>query len=146
MMRKIRHILVRVVGTVAVIGAMVSCDPCFHVSVYLQNSTSQTISFCAIKEDTLRSYRQIDTIVLKSGEKRILFQDGTTGYFMREYVPNFMEDAYPFGIKIYYENGDSLVYYPDGSATDFHSPYDYKSYFYHERFDDDNDATYEVLH
>lgn len=154
-MGNIRYLLESISITIFAIFILVSCDPSYNVDVYLKNSTSQTISFRAIHRqtkdtDSIRDYfpdlsNRIDAITLRSGEEVVLFHYNEMGGFSREEISGMMANIYRGGIKIEFEQGDPYVYYPDSADSDFHSPYDYKSFFYREK-EEDNEAVYQVLY
>ena len=154
-MENIKQLLESISITISAIFILVSCDPVYDVDVYLKNSTSQTISFRAIHRqtkdtDSIRDYfpylnNRIDAITLRSGEEVVLFHYNEMGVFSREEISGMMTNIYRGGIKIEFEQGEPFVYYPDSVDSDFHSPYDYKSFFYREK-DEDNEAVYQVLY
>ncbi len=132
--------------------ALVSCDPWVSFDVYLYNATSETIVFRAIQKEQTDSVdvgcniEGKDSVVLASGERVILFQDGEYGsYLSREDMPNHMKYAYPYGIQIEFETGEPYTYYPDSADSDFHSPYNYRSFSYHEN-KKIHEVTYNVLY
>ncbi len=131
------------------VGALVGCDPTYYVDVYFENSTSQTVIVRAIRKENADSVdfvnHKYDSILIKSGKRILLNQYNDMGYFMREGVPDQMSYLYPYGMIIEYENGTSVTYYPDSADTDFHSPYQYKSFFYHE-MEEYNEAFYVILY
>ncbi|MEE1084604.1 MAG: hypothetical protein UH850_12845 [Paludibacteraceae bacterium] len=150
-----RYLLKSISITIFAFLILVSCDPVYDVDVYLKNSTSQTISFRAIHRqtkdtDSIKDYfpylkNRIDAITLRSGEEAVLFHYDEMGCFSREEISGLMTNAYRGGIEIEFEQGDPYVYYPDSADSDFHSPYDYKSFFYREK-EEDNEAVYQVLY
>lgn len=157
MMARIIDILAKATAAVVGIVGLASCDPWCNYEVYLKNTTSQTITFYAIPKsapdtdsDSLgyfyyfeekNSYRS-----LKQGEKALLVRNSDMGTISSEDLPWIMEGAYPNGIVIKYENGDSIIYHPSGVDTDFHSPYNRNSFFSIDKTDEVLISEYDVLY
>lgn len=159
---KFNRTLIKLATAVAAIVTMASCDPYYNYEVYIKNTTSQTITFSAIEDlDTLNvdidsldidddsSYfhRHIGkSVTLRSGERELLLKDGGLGEIYPEDIPWIMKSHYPRGIKIKFENGDSLVYYQSGEGKDFHSPYNQNSFFNVDKTDNELVSEYDVLY
>lgn len=136
--------------TVVALGALVSCDPWYNVDVYVKNATSQTIVFHAINKEknSPRDYSRYnqDSVVVKSGERILLFNEGEMGTFSKECINGIMEWYYPDGIMITFADGDTIIHLPDSTTTDFNSPYDHRSFSFRMWKDDnDNEATYVIM-
>ena len=148
-MKNRKHFLVSLAIAFGAICMLVSCDPAFYVEIYLKNQTSQTIVFqatCRGYVDSTGYVNQNDiSITINSGERVLLFDDCGLGYFERDAVSNYMKNNYPDGIRIVFENGDTINYNPLFADSVFHSPYNSKSYFFRTR-KEDNEATYTVLY
>ncbi len=151
-MANMKKILGSITVAVVALYALVSCDPWYNVDVYVKNSTSQTIVFQSInkgKKNTPRDYtiHDQDSIVIKSGERFLLFHDndiGTFGKDDRYIISGIMKNRYPDGIMITFADGDTIIHLPDSVSTDFNSPYDHTSYSF--RFmEEDNEATYVIM-
>ncbi len=148
-MTDIKYLFGRIILAVVTVLVLVSCESTY-VDVYIKNSTSQDIIFKGTvgNVDCFESVLIFteDSIMIKSGEKALVIQYSDDYGFGREYeMPWLMESVYPNGITIEFENGESFEYKPDSSALLFNSPYDYKSFFYHE-MDYEVEATYMVLY
>lgn len=152
-MANMKKILGSITVAVVALYALVSCDPWYNVDVYVKNSTSQTIVFQSISKGTKNSprdysiYDRKDSIVIKSGERVLLFHDSDIGTFGKDdkyIISGIMENRYPNGIMITYADGDTITHLPDSVSTDFNSPYDHTSYSF--RFwRDENEATYVIM-
>lgn len=144
------YLVRRLVIFTAVILSMASCDPSYCIDVYVKNTTPHTVLLHAIPRDTTDStqkhiVRINDTITIKSGEQILLNSDCALGIFEREDIPSVFKSYYPYGLKMMFENEEEVVYLPDSINTDFHSPYDLNSFFFHKR-DEDNMATYYIYY
>ena len=144
-----KNLFGRIVLSVVAVLALVSCESTY-VDIYIKNSTSQTIVFKGEGEYWSGydwSFHTIkDSINLKSGEKALVFQYEDYYGFSRVYdMAGLMMCAYPKQIIIRFEDGETFTYSPDSLETQFNSPYDYNSFFYHE-MDNDKEATYMVLY
>lgn len=150
MMTNVKQLFTRITIVLVAICSLVSCDPWYSADFYVRNRTSQTIVFRPIHGKTPDSPRResehtcIDSIVLKKGETALLTHYDEMGTFTREEIPRIMEYLYPNGIKIEFEDGESVTYYPDSAYSDFNSPYKYTSFSVH--IGENNDATYVVSH
>ena len=156
-MARIIDILVKATAVVVGIISLASCDPWCNYEVYLKNTTSQTITFYAIPKsapdtdsDSLGYYHYFEekysNRTLKQGEKALLIKNSDMGTISSEDLPWIMEVAYPNGIVIKYENGDSIIYHPSGVDTDFHSPYNRNSFFSIDKTDEVLISEYDVLY
>ncbi len=161
---KFNRTLIKLATVVVAIITMSSCDPYYNYEVYIKNTTSQTITFSAIEnldtfnvdidtldmdilDDSLYYYRHRGrSATLRSGERVLLLKDGGLGYIYPEDISWIMKSRYPNGIKIKFENGDSLVYYQSGEEKDFHSPYNQNSFFNVDKADNELVSEYDVLY
>lgn len=152
MINMVYKILFNILTALAVMLTLVGCDPSYSYSVYVKNTTSQTITFCAIPKggsDSLESYyfnQKINHLTLNEGEKGLLIRDGGLGTISSDDLSWIIEGAYPYGIVIKFENGDSLVYYPSGADKDFHSPYNKNSFFSVDKTEYEMVSEYYVLY
>lgn len=144
------NILRKIALTVFAIIILTGCES-HYIDVYVKNTSSQTISFIGEKNDFDDTYDGItlfaaDTLTINSGEKvQILRYEDYYG-FSREYEMEWlMKNVYPKGIKICFADGEKFEYHIDSLSTQFNSPYNKNSYFYHEK-DNEHEATYMVLY
>ena len=151
-MAKFNKVFLKTVTAVVTILILVGCDPSYYYEVHMKNTTSQTITFSSIKNSVSDSVEychfnnKSDNLILNEGEKKLLIQDSDLGIISSEDITSIMKNAYPFGIVIKFENGDSLVYYPSGADKDFHSPYNKNSFFSVDKTDIEMVSEYDVLY
>ena len=148
-MTNMKYLFGRIIVTVVTVFGLASCEPTY-VDVYIKNATSQNIIFkgsvgeCYNLEGVLLFTE--DSIMVKSGEKALVIQYKDYEGFSGDYgMPWLMGCTYPNGITIEFEDGESFEYKPDSSGLLFNSPYDKKSFFFHE-LDYEVEATYMVLY
>lgn len=151
-MAKVSKVFLKTLTAVAAILILASCDPSYYYEVHLKNTTSQIVTFCAVKNNVSDSLEysyynnRSDNLILNEGEKKLLIQDSGLGTISSEDINSIMKNAYPFGIVIKFENGDSLVYYPSGADKDFNSPYNMNSFFSVDKTDQELISEYDVLY
>ncbi len=148
-MTNMKYLFERIIVAFVTVFVLASCESTY-VDIYIKNSTSQTIIFKGEGESWGGydgSFHTIkDSIKLKSGEKALIVQYEDYYGFSRVYdMAGLMGSAYPKQIMIIFEDGETFAYSPDSLETQFNSPYDYNSFFYHE-MDNDKEATYMVLY
>ena len=139
-----RHLLGMAVGVVITLGSLVGCDPMVTCDVYFENPTSKNCVVYAMKD----SISNVDTIVVQRGERALLFSELTDGYattkngksVIRVLTPFY----YPVEIRIQFENGISIIYYPDSINSQTKSPYDENSYSYRDVNRHKLEITYEL--
>ena len=141
----IRHLLVMAVGVVITLGCLVGCDPMVTCDVYFENPTSKNCVVYAMKD----SISNVDTIVVQRGERALFFSELTDGFSvskrMGESIIRVCTSVYyPVGIRIQFENGSSIIYYPDSINSQTKSPYDENSFSYREVNKYNLDITYEL--
>ena len=128
----IRHLLGMAVCAVITIGGLLSCDPLCWCDIYFDNSTSSKCVIYAISDSTFTSTK--DSIVINSGESALFFtaEDMSSASIQwgQDVVDHYTKDFYSRGIKIEFENGSSIVFYPDSVQSQNHSLYDKNSYSY----------------
>jgi hypothetical protein len=141
----IRHCLAIVVGALFTIGGFVSCDPACYCDIYIENPTSdncvlyiyrdsfaiENLRYSYAVRDSIPVY---DTIVINHGEKVLWFSDWTWGTASKTVTHNLVRErmilCYHGELKIGYEDGSSVVFYPDSINSQPHSLYDENSYSY----------------
>ena len=128
-----RHLLVLAVGIIVSISGLLSCDPLIWCYVYIDNETSGRCVLYAINDSNSLSKK--DSIVINSGESALFFSDEEFGTvatieWAQSVVYYWTKDDYRYGIRIIFEDGSSIDYYPDSVNTQIHSPYDNNSYSY----------------
>lgn len=129
----IRNVLAIAVGTIVSIVGLLSCDPMIWCDVYIDNETSGRCVLYAINDSNSLSKK--DSIVINSGESALFFSDEefsteATIEWAQSVVYHWTRVAYRYGIRIIFEDGSSIDYYPDSVNTQIHSPYDNNSYSY----------------
>ncbi|MBO7112115.1 MAG: hypothetical protein J6W18_09235 [Bacteroidaceae bacterium] len=158
-LNSIRHFLVIIVGSIITIGGLVSCDPICNCDIYIENPTankcvlyiyrdSMAINYlryqCAVK-DSIPIY---DTIVINHGEKVFWFTDWEYGFAQKPRAKRIVREAiineYHGELKIGYEDGSSVVFYPDSVNSQSHSLYDENSYSYDYIDSHHYDVTYVI--
>ena len=128
----IRHVLAIAVGTIVSIFVFLSCDPLVWCDIYIENETSGKCIVYAINDTS--SIAKQDTLVINSGESATIESFEDFGWASIEYaqdiVSHWLRVDYQCGIRIVFEDGSSIEYYPDSVNTQIHSPYDKNSYSY----------------
>ena len=133
--RGIRHLLAIAVGTIFIIGGLLSCDPMIWCHVDIDNETSSRCVLYAINDSN--SISKKDSIVINSGESALVFNDEEFSFeadieWAQSVVYHWTRVKYRYGIRIVFEDGSSFEYYPDSVKTQIHSPYDINSYSYNQ--------------
>ena len=128
-----RHLLVLAVGIIVSISGLLSCDPMIWCHVYIDNETSGRCVLYAINDSNSLSKK--DSIVINSGESALFINDEefsteATIEWAQSVVYHWTRVDYRYGIRIIFEDGSSIDYYPDSTNTQIHSPYDNNSYSY----------------
>ena len=128
-----RHLLVLAVGIIVSISGLLSCDPMIWCHVYIDNETSGRCVLYAINDSNSLSKK--DSIVINSGESALFISDEEFGTeatieWAQSVVYHWTRVDYRYGIRIIFEDGSSIDYYPDSVNTQIHSPYDNNSYSY----------------
>ncbi len=140
----IRHLWVMAVCVFITLGCLLSCDPMVIYDVYFENPTSKNCVVYAMKD----SISNVDTIVVQRGERALFFHDWTDGYATTHLGKSIIRvDTpidYPVGIRIQFENGISIIYYPDSVNSQTQSPYDENSYSYRDINRHKLDITYKL--
>ncbi len=128
----IRHLLGMAVCAVITTGGLWSCDPLCWCDIYFDNSTSSRCVIYAISDSTFTSTK--DSIVINSGESALFFTDEEMSNASIEWgqdvVDYYTRYFYSRGIRIEFEKGSSIVFYPDSVHSQNHSLYDKNSYSY----------------
>lgn len=129
----IRNVLAIAVGTIVSIVGLLSCDPMVWFDIYIDNESSGKCVLYAINDSS--SISKKDTIVINTGESVEFFSQDDFGTeasidWANAIVYHCTRAYYQGGIRIVFEDGDFIDYYPDSTNTQIHSPYDNNSYSY----------------
>lgn len=111
------------------IAALVSCDIEYDVDAYFKNTTDRTVVLVQTDSTRIDFPYKRDTLIIGPGEVRMVYHE----YFLNmspstKDVPFFLEEHYPYGLQLVFQNGKTIAFSPDSAMTQPHSPFAEKSY------------------